>query len=241
LKILLTGGSGKLGTAISKVFPRSSRPLRRELDVTDDAGVEKYFSSFRPSIVIHAAAMTSIRYCEENPSEAWRTNVEGTSNIIRACEKLPRRPYLVYISTACVFRGDRGNYLETDTPYPKNFYALTKLIAEQLVLESHLSKNLVVRTNFVAREKWPYARAFSDRYGTYLFADDVAEALREVITSRTTGIVHVAGEKKMSMYEVARINSPDIRPMTMQDYDGPPLTVDMSMRSVRLKQFKITV
>jgi dTDP-4-dehydrorhamnose reductase len=241
LKILVTGSSGKLGIEIAKVFPRSARPLRRELDVTDAAGVEKYVTSLEPNIVIHAAAMTSVRDCEANQSMAWKTNVVGTSNFVRACEKLARSPYFVYISTACVFRGDRGDYVETDTPYPKNFYALTKLIAEQLVLASHLNKKLVVRTNFVAREKWPHARAFSDRFGTYLFSDDVAVALNEVIQNRMTGIVHVAGERRMSMYELARLNDPNISPMTMQDYNGPPLTIDMSLRSVRLKKFKITV
>jgi dTDP-4-dehydrorhamnose reductase len=240
LKILVTGGSGKLGIEISKVFPRSSCPAHRELDVTDRAGVEKYMTSLGPSVVIHAAAMTSVRGCEDNQKAAWKTNVEGTSAVVMACEKMERSPYLVYISTACVFRGDGGSYAETDAPYPKNFYALTKLVAEQVVLGSHL-KSLVVRTNFVAREKWPYARAFSDRFGTYLFAEDVAMALKKVMERRMTGIVHVAGDRRMSMYELARLNNPDIKPMTMRDYEGPPLTVDMSLRSVRLKQFKITV
>jgi dTDP-4-dehydrorhamnose reductase len=241
LKILVTGSSGRLGVEISKVFPRSSRPAHRELDVTDEAGVKKYITSLEPNVLVHAAAMTSIRECEDNQRDAWMTNVQGTSNVIRACESLARKPYFVYLSTACVFRGDRGDYTETDTPYPKNFYALTKLIAEQIVLDSHLKRKLVVRTNFVAREKWPHARAFSDRFGTYLFAEDVAIGIKEVIENRMTGVVHVAGEKKMSMYELAKLNSPDIRPMTMQDYDGPPLTVDMSLRSVRLRHFQITV
>lgn len=241
MNILVTGGSGKLGTEIAKVFPRSVRPHHSELDVTDAKGVQQYVASIEPSMVIHAAAMTSIRQCEENQQSAWKINVEGTANLIKACEKLARTPYLVYVSTACVFRGDRGDYVETDTPYPKNFYALTKLVAEQLVLASHLRKKLVVRTNFVAREKWPYAKAFSDRFGTYLFADDVARALKEALQIRMTGIVHVAGDMKMSMYELARLNDPDVRPMTMKDYNGPPLTVDMSLRSVRLKGHKITV
>jgi dTDP-4-dehydrorhamnose reductase len=117
---------------------------------------------------------------------------------------------------------------------------LTKLLGEYIVRYTGLKKWLVIRTNFVAREKWPYPRAFADRYGTYLFADDVAAAIKSTLPQGLTGVVHICGEEKMSMLEIARIVSPDVKPMTFAEYSGPPLTVDMSLQSMRLKPFKIT-
>ena len=238
-KVLITGGSGKLGTELVKVFPRALHPTRQELDLKMKASVDKYVGREKPDLVIHTAALTGVPFCEENRKEAYETNVTGTEHLVSACLAHNTKCYFVQISTACVFRGDVGNYVETDLPYPKNYYALTKLLAEFVVKCSGL-KSLIVRTNFVAKEKWPYPRAFVDRYGTYLFASDVAVAIKLVVQKKLTGIVHVRGEERMSMYELAKITTPNVKPMTLVEYQGVPLTVDMTLSSVRLRPFKIT-
>lgn len=213
--------------------------MHTELDIRSKKAVIKYIKSKKPDLIMHCAALTGIRVCEENMELAWQTNVEGTKNLVSACERYADRILFVYVSTACVFHGDRGDYVETDLPYPKNFYSLTKLLGEEVVLRCSL-EHLVIRTNFVARERWPYPAAFVDRYGTYLFSEDVAKAIRTIMGYGLTGTVHVCGEEKMSMYDLARITTPDIKPMTLSQYQGPPLTVDMSLRSIRIKPFRIT-
>ena len=239
MEVLITGGTGKLGKELVKVFPDSLHPTRQQFGVEVKSQVDKYLSEKKPDVIIHTAAVTSVPYCEENRREAYETNVGGTENLVNACVNHNSDCCFVLISTACVFRGDVGNYVETDLPYPKNYYSLTKLLAEYVVKFSGL-KFLVVRTNFVAREKWPYPRAFTDRYGTYLFASDVSSAVESVVKQRLTGFVHVCGDKKMSMFELAKITTPDIEPMTLSDYRGVPLTVDMSLNSIRIKPFKMS-
>jgi len=108
------------------------------------------------------------------------------------------------------------------------------------VVKSSGLKFLIARTNFVARERWPYPKAFTDRYGTYLFASDVASAVKFIVQQKLTGIVHVCGDEKMSMFELAKITTPNIQPMTLSEYHGVPLTVDMSLDSIRIKPFKIS-
>jgi dTDP-4-dehydrorhamnose reductase len=238
LQVLVTGGSGKLGKELVKVFPESLHPARGELGIEVKSQVSNYISEKRPDVIIHTAAVTSVPYCEENRKEAYETNVVGTENLTGACLKYSSTCYFVLISTACVFRGDVGNYVETDVPYPKNYYALTKLLAECVVKYSGL-KFLIIRTNFVAREKWPYPKAFTDRYGTYLFASDVASAVKSIVPQKLTGTVHICGDEKMSMFELAKMTTPDIEPMTLDDYHGVPLTVDMSLSSIRTKPFKM--
>jgi dTDP-4-dehydrorhamnose reductase len=238
-RMLITGGSGKLGKELVKVFPESLHPTRQELELKVKLQVDNYVSEKSPDVIIHSAAITSVPFCEENRKEAYETNVVGTENLINACMNHDAKCYFVLISTACVFRGDAGNYIETDLPYPKNYYALTKLLAEFVVNCSRLNF-LIIRTNFAARIKWQYPKAFVDRYGTYLFASDVALAVKSVIQQKLTGIVHVRGEEKMSMFKLAKITTPTIKPMTLAEYHGVPLTVDMSLSSVRLKPFKIS-
>jgi dTDP-4-dehydrorhamnose reductase len=239
--MLITGGSGKLGKELMKVFPEALHPTRQELDIQLKDQIEKYISENKPEIIIHAAALTDVCLCEENKMEAFEVNVVGTRNLVNACENLDSKCYFVFISTACVFYGDKGNYVETDMPNPKNWYAFTKLRAEDSVKYSGL-KHLIVRTNFVARSKskWPFPAVFTDRYGTYLYADQVAKAIKRLVEDRLVGVIHVCGKKRISMYELARRSDPDVKPMTLADYTGRArLTRDMSLRSVRLEPIDI--
>lgn len=240
MTMLITGGSGKLGTELKIFFQKSLRPSREEMDITNFESVDRYIKSCKPKIIIHSAALTSVRTCEENKKLAWKTNVLGTQHLIKASSNLEIKPYFVYISTACVFFGDASFYCEEDIPYPKNFYSLTKLLGEITVQESTLKNKLIVRTNFISKKPWPYLKAFKDRYGTYLFTDDVCRGLIDLIAAKKTGIVHLCGDRKMSMYELAKKVSPRIKPMTLVKYSGPQLTVDMSLSTKRWKKYKIS-
>jgi len=239
MRPLITGSSGKLGRELVRLYPDAFHPAHAELDITDKAAVRTFIEENRPDLIIHAAALTGVRECEENKTLAYATNVNGTSNLVEAVVENDISCYFVYVSTACVFQGNRGDYDENDVPYPKNFYSLTKLLGEFVVRYSELENQLIIRTNFAPREKWPYPKAFIDRYGTYLFADDLASAIRSVVSSHLTGTVHVCGEEKMSMFELAKITTPQVEPMTLAGYQGPPLTVDMSLRSIRIQPFRI--
>jgi dTDP-4-dehydrorhamnose reductase len=143
----------------------------------------------------------------------------------------------VYVSTACVFYGDRGFYAEDDIPRPKNFYGLTKLLGEYVA--RRIPAHLIVRTNFVPREPWPYPKAFVDRFGTYLYTDDVARAVSEVLSQQLTGLVHIAGDKRLSMLELARMTTPLIEPMSVQEVTLP-LTADVTLTSTRISPYRLT-
>ncbi len=239
MTVLITGGSGKLGSQLKKVYPGSLAHSRREMDLTNAKTIYDYISKHKPDMVIHTAALTGIRECEEDKELAWKTNVLGAGALVDACLTLNNDCYFIYISTACVFYGDRGNYAEDDIPYPKNFYSLSKLLGEFAISHYPQANRLIVRTNFAAREKWPYAKAFTDRWGTYLFADDLAMAIKKIADQRLTGVVHICGKEKLSVFELAKITTPDIQPMTLVEYSGPPLTQDMSLISKRVQPFEL--
>lgn len=237
--VLITGGSGKLGKELVKAFQtipgtKTVAPTSKEMNVISKIDVHNAFERYHPNIIIHAAAMTNVRECQDNWQHAERVNVNGTVNIAKMVEKTGAK--LIYISTACVFDGENGPYSETDRPGPKNWYAMTKLIGEKFVLQN--PNNLVVRTNFVAREPWPYPGAFVDRKGTYLFAHDVARAIPKVM--HMNGVVHVCGDKDLTMFELARLTTPEVEPITVMGYTGPPLTMDMRLKSNRIPSFCIT-
>ncbi len=235
---LITGSAGALGTELKKIYPNALAPTHKELDLCDRKAVFNFFEkNTNIDVIIHAGALTGIRPCEENQPLAWKTNVEGTRNLVDAVLDSKLKIQFIYVSTACVFDGHREMYKESSIPYPENFYALTKLVGEHEV--RRLPEFLIVRTNFVAKAKWPYPKAFTDRFGTYLFADGVAKGIQDVQKEKLQGIIHIVGDKKISVYELAKITTPDVQPMTIKDYSGPKLTMDMSLDTERWKKYKI--
>jgi len=178
MEILITGYSGVLGSELKKKFPNALTPNHNELDITKKEMVIDFFKKKRISIIIHTAAITSVRKCEEEKELTWKTNVDGTKNLVDALIQTNLNGKFIYLSTACVFDGNIGMYKESSIPYPENFYALTKLLGEQEV--KRVSNHLIIRTNFTAKKKWPYPKAFTDRFGTYLFADGVAQGIKDV-------------------------------------------------------------
>ncbi|HVM45923.1 MAG TPA: sugar nucleotide-binding protein [Candidatus Thermoplasmatota archaeon] len=226
---LLFGGSGRLGTELRQHLKDCVAPPRAEVDVTRPETIEAALAHHRPSVVVHAAGWVDVRGCETDRPRAWRMNVEGTQNVVRALRDRPDTR-LVYVSTACVFRGDRGDYTEDDVPYPANFYGVTKLVGEQLA-RTH-PRTFIVRTDFVARKPWPYPGAFVDRYSTSVFAPELAEKLGELVNRGSEGLLHLCGRDKVSHYDLARIVSPDVKPISLKDVDLP-LPRDQSLRSTR--------
>ena len=237
MKTLITGGSGILGTELKKFFPNSLFPSHSVLDITNHEMVFDYFSKNEFDSIIHTAAMTSVRQCESEKKLSWSTNVVGTKNLIDATTEFRSNSKFIYVSTACVFDGHTGMYKESSVPYPENFYALTKLIGEQFV--KNLKNNIIIRTNFKGKQKWMYPKAFTDRFGTYLFAENVASGIREIFDANIEGTIHIVGDKKLSMYDLAKISTPSIKPMTIDEYQGPPLTMDMSLDTERWKKYTL--
>jgi dTDP-4-dehydrorhamnose reductase len=237
MKSLITGGSGILGTELKKFFPDSLFPSRSELDITNHETVFDYFSKNEFDSIIHTAAMTSVRQCESEKKLSWGTNVVGTKNLVDATTEFRPNSKFIYLSTACVFDGHVGMYKESSIPYPENFYALTKLIGEQQI--KNLKNYLIIRTNFVGKQKWMYPKAFTDRFGTYLFAENVASGIKEIFDDNIEGTIHIVGDKKLSMYDLAKITTTSIQPMTIDEYQGPPLTMDMSLDTERWKKYTL--
>jgi len=237
LTILITGVTGALGSELKKIFPDSITPPHIDFDICDINSVKDFFNNQKIDIVIHTAALTTVRGCEENKSDAVKINVEGTRNLVREFKNSNPEGKFIYISTACVFDGQTGMYTENSVPYPENFYSLTKLLGEYIV--NTFENSLIIRTNFIARKKWPYPKAFTDRFGTYLFANQVALGIKDVMNENLQGIIHIVGDKKISMFELAKMTTPNIESMSLTEYLGPKLTKDMSLDTKRWRKYDI--
>ena len=215
MRVLLTGGHGRLGRELVALLNRREgvellAPIRALLDVTDAAAFAGVARGFRPDVIVHAAAYTDVAGAERDREACWRANVVGTRNAAAAANAA--EAVLLHVSTDYVFWGDRGGYTEDDAPGPvRNYYALTKLVAEEAARAAE--RRLVVRTSFRPRA-WPYPEAFTDLYTSQDYVDVIAPdiALLALHAAEVPyEVVHVATERK-SVYELARRRAPDVRP-----------------------------
>ncbi|WP_308122961.1 polysaccharide biosynthesis protein [Microbacterium marinilacus] len=55
-------------------------------DIRDPDALAEIFEARRPEVVFHAAALKHLPMLEQYPEEAWKTNVLGTLNVLRAAE-----------------------------------------------------------------------------------------------------------------------------------------------------------
>ncbi|WP_286404542.1 UDP-N-acetylglucosamine 4,6-dehydratase family protein [Pseudarthrobacter defluvii] len=53
-------------------------------DIRDEKALQSIFQQRRPQVVFHAAALKHLPMLEQYPGEAWKTNVLGTLNVLKA-------------------------------------------------------------------------------------------------------------------------------------------------------------
>ncbi len=239
MTILVTGGDNSLSKELKKIYDDILIPDSNELDLTNKESIKQFFSKNNFECIIHNESLMNIRECEEDKNKAKKINVTSTKNLVDTIQETNPRIEFIHLSTPCIFDGISGMYYETSIPNPVNYYGITRMEAENEVKK--LQEFVIIRTNYVNKEKWPYPKAFTDRFGTYLFSKQVAQGILDIQQERIRGIIHIVSDTKISMYELAKLTTPKIEPMTINDYSGPPVTMDMSLDSTKWKKYKISL
>ncbi|MTI57011.1 dTDP-4-dehydrorhamnose reductase [Geosporobacter ferrireducens] len=232
MRILITGGSGQLGSELQRIFRNKQCSLgqihemyrdaqmiytdKNTLDITNLKDVQKKIKKVQPDVVINTAAYTQVDQCESNIDLAFRVNTLGPRNLAVACEEIQAK--LIHLSTDYVFDGESSMpYSEFDIPHPINIYGKTKYLSEEYV-QQLCSRYFIVRTswlygmdgkNFVktilkaSREK-EALQVVSDQTGTPTNATDLAYHLLQLAVTDEYGIYHCTGNGQCSWYEFAK-------------------------------------
>lgn len=225
-QILITGGTGKLGTALSKIMDNALLGTRENFDFTNQKDIETYLDQNQQiDTIIHCGALVSPPKVNEHIDLAIQTNIIGTSLLSMTCHR--RGIKLIYISTDYVFSGNKGNYNETDELLPQNKYAWSKLGGEAAV--QMLEKFIIIRMSF-GPDEFPYPAAFTDQFTSREPATLIANKIKKIATSQFNGVIHIGGSRK-SVYEYAQsIGANTVNQISIKDMNVK-MPVDTSLNT----------
>ncbi|MCB9257163.1 MAG: SDR family oxidoreductase [Chitinophagales bacterium] len=223
-KLLITGASGFVGTALCRIaINRGFSVLGMQRQASSTASFESLVSDLsktqsfafldRYSLdgIIHLAANSDVNACENFPKESYLLNVVASKNLATYAKK--RNIPFVFASSDQVFDGEKGNYSTQDQALPLNQYGKQKLEAENACLASY-TKSVVCRLplmlgahggyekNFIANLKeGKVQKLFTDEIRSVAQVDEIAKSLIEAL-SWGGGLYHLGGPKPMNRYEI---------------------------------------
>ena len=235
-KILLTGGGGfAAGNIISQANIDSNFeihaielrevPFNQErliwhiLDLQDSERLKDTFYRVQPDVLVHAAAISDIDYCEAHRDIAENVNTDVTALFVTLCREMSCR--LIYFSSDSVFDGSKGNYTEEDQAEPINVYARTKVKSENII-KQHAQNWVIIRPSLImGLPVWEAGNSFFWRMvkslqkgkevafpkGEIRSPIDVitlSKAILEIANHAYSGILHLSGNNAVSRFDMAR-------------------------------------
>ena len=231
MKLLVLGGSGLIGNALLRnsknefdiltTFYKNHISIKNVRSFqysfpNDLNNLRELLEKEKPDVLVNTMGYSNIDFCELNKSDTEMLHVEVTEKICKICENIGTKQ--IFLSSDYVFDGEKGNYSETDVPNPVNYYGLSKLKAEQLILENPI--NTVIRTSVIY--DWDYRARFfnsviknlqnnqeinatTDVYNSVTFLDNLVESIFKVIKLNQNGIFHVVDSTCVNRFEFAEI------------------------------------
>lgn len=227
MKLLITGGSGLLGSKVAEMalargdevfsgyahnIPGFGTPVR--FDLLNGPGISGMVERLAPEVIIHSAALTDVDRCEREKELAYKMNVEGTRAIAAAAQKVGS--FLIYISTDYVFDGQCGMYREEDRPNPVSYYGYSKLLGEGYC-DGCIVRTCVIYGSRPASGKVNFAlwllnslksgkevRVVTDQFITPTLNTNLTAMVLEVADRRLGKVLNLAGATRISRYDYAQ-------------------------------------
>jgi GDP-4-dehydro-6-deoxy-D-mannose reductase len=181
-RLLVTGRHGFVGNVLASVASAGFGGRRWEiaaidpaLDLRDVAATHRLVNEARPAAVLHLAAQSAVPDAFRDPAMTIEVNLLGTLNLLQALRATGFTGRLVYAGTGDVYGlvpEDELPVAETRLPRPRNPYAVSKLAAEALCWQWHVTEGLDV---VLARPFNHIGWGQSDRFAIAGFARQIAE------------------------------------------------------------------
>lgn len=236
MNILVTGANGQLGNCL-RIASKGSNDKYiftdvaeldvdgthiSRLDITDAEAVMKMVKDNGVNVIVNCAAYTNVDAAEDNQDLAELLNATAVRNLAEAVKA--NDGTLIHISTDYVFGQEPYNVpcSEDQKGTPTGVYGMTKLHGEQQIAESGV-KALIFRTAWLYSEYGknfvktmlnltatkPELKVVFDQTGTPTYAQDLADALFNIIENRkfegNEGVYHYSNEGVCSWFDFTKM------------------------------------
>lgn len=217
-KILITGATGMLGTAITAALKDYNLFLfsSKELDITCSFQLDQKVKNIQPDYIINCAAYTAVDLAETEKEKAFKINALAVQKMAQIANQYDAT--LIHFSTDYVFNG------ETTAPYKPNqetdsinVYGASKLAGEKAITQ-------IDGKHYIFRISWLYAphgknffrwvaetdmkelNIVDSQTGSPTSAIDVATFIKQVIENdpATYGVYHFTNQGEMTWYAFAK-------------------------------------
>jgi dTDP-4-dehydrorhamnose reductase len=279
MRIFITGGSGLFGQHLNMVLSKEHEILTQyntnpgnclqyksvQADITDYNKIEALLVEFKPEIILHTAAVSSVQIAEKLPSKfVFEVNVNATAKLAELSSALNAK--LFYSSTDLVYAGYRGSMLKEDGKLiPASFYAEAKLMGEEKI-RAISDDYIILRTGLLygfglygsinhfnhifqnLQQRKP-VKLFYDQYRTPLSLWEASRTMNKLLKlSIKNEIINFGGKEKVSRLElgerlckIAGLDSSLLQRISMYDVLNVPDAADVSMNTDKLQSLGITL
>lgn len=237
MRVLVLGANGMLGHKLMQVMsdgfetfgtirgsvldayqlpPFSRGSLIGGIDVTQEGLLEELLPAVAPDVVINAVGLVKQRLEAEDAVLSRALNKDLPHRVAEICGRIGSRA--VFISTDCVFSGERGGYTEEDQPDATDLYGMNKRLGEILT-----GNSVTFRTSIIGRElkgaqglvEWflgncgMAVKGFPNAIFSGVPTVVLAEFLKTVIIDfpELRGLYHLSGEPISKFHLLELLNS----------------------------------
>jgi dTDP-4-dehydrorhamnose reductase len=218
--VLILGKSGTLGKAFARVcedrcihYILVGRP---EVDIRSVSSIRNAIERYKPWAVINAAGYVRVDDAESEPEACFQSNTDGAANLSILCKEYGIK-FITY-SSDLVFDGRKeGAYLESDPTSALNVYGMSKVQAEERVMQENPS-SLIIRTSafFSQWDEYNFVHhvhknlsigdpvtAASDLIISPTFVPDLVNSSLDLLVDDETGIWHLANQGSITWADLA--------------------------------------
>lgn len=245
-RILITGATGFIGSSLTRFLVREKYNIHiflrkksdnwrikdllsyvhtHNVDITEEKILENVVKKIKPSIIFHLANIGM--YKGENSPEKLLLNVnlQGTINLINALKTVNYR-CLINTGSSSEYGHKEGKMKESDSCYPSNFYAITKLAATLYCSQIAILENKPIVTLRLFSPFGPYddprrlisyvfTQAFQNKsikltnpiaVRDYIFVNDVIDAYLcavKVAKKNNGTVFNIGSSQQISIYDTA--------------------------------------
>lgn len=153
--VLVVGASGFIGSNLvaflrkrHKVVAAFNRSIIRYpgashlmYTLEDRDYMKRVITHTKPDSIVYCAGITDFVDCAKSPQRAEAVNTYGPVLLTAAADTVTHR--FIYLSTAFVYDGKKGNFAEVDVVLPETHFAKGKLAGENYVRSKSLTHTIL--------------------------------------------------------------------------------------------------